>query len=261
MSESRITPGVIYKAILLAFGLVVAAFIFQALISLMLGVLIVAIIAAPLSAFADMLQRRHVPRGDRSDARPAAWAGGDRRADRARGAGIHPRGQPFRRVVARDRRFPLPPSRSPHGVLAAHITAQVQHFVTNYTRDPSKLSISEALCTAVRTPLHSRTFLGRLSSSSIGTRITHFALDGSVIRTPPRGAPAARGCRESVPSARCSARRARRVDYAAGAGLLWRSVPGALAWLGVRGGPVQKTGLSVCGRALTQPRRPAASPA
>src|SRR6202020_1450225 len=62
MSDSRITPGVIYKAVLLAFGLVVAGMIFRALIGLVLGVLIVVIIAAPLSAFADMLQRRRVPR-------------------------------------------------------------------------------------------------------------------------------------------------------------------------------------------------------
>jgi hypothetical protein len=53
MSDSRVTPSVIYKAILLAFGLVIAAMIFRALSSLVLGVLIVVIIATPLSAFAD----------------------------------------------------------------------------------------------------------------------------------------------------------------------------------------------------------------
>ena len=52
MGESKITPGVIYKAVLLAFGLVIAAMIFRALTSLVLGVLIVVIIATPLSAFA-----------------------------------------------------------------------------------------------------------------------------------------------------------------------------------------------------------------
>ena len=62
MSESRITPGVIYKAVLLAFGLVIAAMIFQALVSLVLGVLIVVIIATPLAVFADILQRWRVPR-------------------------------------------------------------------------------------------------------------------------------------------------------------------------------------------------------
>jgi predicted PurR-regulated permease PerM len=62
MSDSRVTPAVIYKAILLAFGLVIAAMIFHALSSLVLGVLIVVIIATPLSAFADYLERRHCPR-------------------------------------------------------------------------------------------------------------------------------------------------------------------------------------------------------
>ena len=61
-SDSKVTSGVVYKAVLLAFGLVIAGMIFQALASLVLGVLIVAIIATPLSAFADMLQRRRVPR-------------------------------------------------------------------------------------------------------------------------------------------------------------------------------------------------------
>jgi len=60
--DSKVTSGVVYKAVLLAFGLVIAAMIFQALASLVLGVLIVVIIATPLSAFADMLQRRRVPR-------------------------------------------------------------------------------------------------------------------------------------------------------------------------------------------------------
>ena len=61
-SESEDLRGVLYKTVLLAFGLVIAAMIFHALTSLVLGVLIVVIIATPLSAFADMLQRRHVPR-------------------------------------------------------------------------------------------------------------------------------------------------------------------------------------------------------
>ncbi|MBV9001888.1 MAG: hypothetical protein JO304_22720, partial [Solirubrobacterales bacterium] len=48
MSESRVTPGVIYKAVVLAFALVIGAMIFRALSSLVLGVLIVVIIATPL---------------------------------------------------------------------------------------------------------------------------------------------------------------------------------------------------------------------
>jgi predicted PurR-regulated permease PerM len=47
---------------LLAFGLVVAGLIFHTLLTLILAVLIMVIIALPLGAFADLLQRRHVPR-------------------------------------------------------------------------------------------------------------------------------------------------------------------------------------------------------
>ena len=63
MQESRLTPGVLYRTVLLAFGLVVLGLIFRQLIDLVLAVLIVAIIATPLSAFADLLQRVGVPRG------------------------------------------------------------------------------------------------------------------------------------------------------------------------------------------------------
>jgi predicted PurR-regulated permease PerM len=62
MSESRLTPGVIYRAVLLAFGLVVAGLIFRALATLILGVLIVIVIALPLAAFTSMLERRGIPR-------------------------------------------------------------------------------------------------------------------------------------------------------------------------------------------------------
>jgi predicted PurR-regulated permease PerM len=63
MLDSRITPGVIYRAVLLAFVLVVAGLIFRALITLVLAVLIVIVLALPLSAFATLLKRRGVPRG------------------------------------------------------------------------------------------------------------------------------------------------------------------------------------------------------
>jgi predicted PurR-regulated permease PerM len=57
-----VTPGVIYRAVLLAFGLVVVGLVFRELVSLILAVLIVAIIAMPLTAFADLLSRYRVPR-------------------------------------------------------------------------------------------------------------------------------------------------------------------------------------------------------
>ena len=60
--SDRVSAGVIYRAVLLAFGLVVVGLIFQELLTLILAVLIMVIIAIPISAFADLLQRRHVPR-------------------------------------------------------------------------------------------------------------------------------------------------------------------------------------------------------
>jgi predicted PurR-regulated permease PerM len=139
MSDSRITPGVIYKAVLLAFGLVIGAMIFQALSSLVLGVLIVVIIAVPLSAFADLLKRWYVPR--------------------AIGAvfglliGVGVIGGLVALIV------PVFSSEVNHfvnelpsigdsltrrlgrltGSSPAHISSQIQHFITTYTHNPSKL--------------------------------------------------------------------------------------------------------------------------
>jgi predicted PurR-regulated permease PerM len=63
MGETRITPGVLYRTIILAFALVVLGLVFRQLVSLVLAVLIVVIIALPLSSFASLLQRVGVPRG------------------------------------------------------------------------------------------------------------------------------------------------------------------------------------------------------
>jgi predicted PurR-regulated permease PerM len=61
--DQRVTPAVLYRAVLLAFGLVVAGLIFRALLTLVLAVLIVVVLAIPLSAFADLLKRRaRIPR-------------------------------------------------------------------------------------------------------------------------------------------------------------------------------------------------------
>jgi predicted PurR-regulated permease PerM len=62
MSEHGPTAGALYRTVLLAFGLVVGALVFQQLITLFLAVLIVVVIALPLSAFATALQRLHIPR-------------------------------------------------------------------------------------------------------------------------------------------------------------------------------------------------------
>ncbi len=62
MANSTITPTTLYRAVLLAFGLAVAALIFEQLVTLVLAVLIVVIIALPLGAFAGALQRVGIPR-------------------------------------------------------------------------------------------------------------------------------------------------------------------------------------------------------
>jgi predicted PurR-regulated permease PerM len=62
MPSSTITPSTLYRAVLLAFGLVVAGLIFEQIITLVLAVLIVVVIALPLSAFATALQRVGIPR-------------------------------------------------------------------------------------------------------------------------------------------------------------------------------------------------------
>jgi len=63
MGSSTINPATLYRAVLLAFGLAVAGLIFKQIVTLVLAVLIVVIIALPLSAFASALQRIGIPRG------------------------------------------------------------------------------------------------------------------------------------------------------------------------------------------------------
>lgn len=139
MSETKITPGVIYKAILLAFGLVIAAMIFQALSTLVLGVLIVVVIASPLAAFADLLERWHIPRAIGASLGLLIGLGAI--------AGLVALIVPvFSREVTHfvdelprignslERRLGRLTGSSP-----AHITSQIQHFLNNYTHDPARL--------------------------------------------------------------------------------------------------------------------------
>jgi predicted PurR-regulated permease PerM len=154
MSESRVSAGVIYKAILLAFGLVIAAIIFRALISLVLGVLIVVIIATPLAVFADILQRWHVPR--------AVGATLGLLLGLAFFGGLIALIVPVFTNEVDHFAKSLPTignqlsRRLGHltGSSPAHITAQVQHFVTTYTHNPSKLlgpaaTVGESVAAAV----------------------------------------------------------------------------------------------------------------
>jgi predicted PurR-regulated permease PerM len=139
VSDSKFSAAVIYKAVLLAFGLVIAAMIFRALISLVLGVLIVVIIAAPLSAFADLLRRWRVPR--------AIGATLGLLLGLAAIGGLVALVVPV--FVSEVNHFSasLPAisdsltRRLGHltGSSPAHITKQVQDFITGYTHHPSKL--------------------------------------------------------------------------------------------------------------------------
>jgi predicted PurR-regulated permease PerM len=139
MPDSRVTPSVIYKAILLAFALVIGAMIFRALSSLILVLLIVVIIATPLSAFADFMARWYCPRALGAVLGLLLGLGAI--------AGLVALIVPvFTREVndfvhslptigdSLERRLGRVTGSSP-----AHITAQVQHFVNSYTHDPSKL--------------------------------------------------------------------------------------------------------------------------
>ena len=139
MADSKITPGVIYKAVLLAFGLVIAGMIFRALTSLVLGVLIVVIIATPLSAFADLLQRWRVPR--------AIGAVFGLLLGVVAIAGLVALIVPVftKEVDHFAASLPSIGDSLTHrlgrltGSSPGHITNQVQHFVDKYTHDPTKL--------------------------------------------------------------------------------------------------------------------------
>jgi predicted PurR-regulated permease PerM len=139
VSDSRITPSVLYRSVLLAFGLAAAGLIFTQIITLVLTVLIVVIVALPLSAFVSALQRIGVPRGI------GALVG------LLLGLGllgglialivpifsheIHQFTASLPDIVTALRR------RLGHltGTSPNHIGKQVQHFVDTYTHQPSRL--------------------------------------------------------------------------------------------------------------------------
>lgn len=62
VGEPASSRSVLYRAILLAAGLVILGLLFRQLVTLMLAVLMTIIVAIPLSAGADRLERRGVPR-------------------------------------------------------------------------------------------------------------------------------------------------------------------------------------------------------
>jgi len=139
MRETRITPGVLYRTVLLAFGLVVAGLIFRQLITLVLGVLIVVIIAAPLSAFTGLLERRGIPRGIGA---PLGML-----IALAAIGGLVAAIVPVFSHQINDFSKSLPgivdTLRHRLGTLTrtspSHVGQQIQHFVNNYTQHPTKL--------------------------------------------------------------------------------------------------------------------------
>ncbi len=139
MPNSTVTPVTLYRAVLLAFGLVVAGLIFEQITTLILAVLIVVIIALPLSAFADQLQRIGVPRaiGVVLGLLLGLGALGGLIAlivpvfDHE----VHAFTNSLPRMVNELRR------RLGHltGTSPSHVGRQIQHFVDTYTQHPSKL--------------------------------------------------------------------------------------------------------------------------
>ena len=135
----RVTPGVIYRAILLAFGLVVVILVFPTLASLILAVLIMVIIAIPLAACADFLKRWRVPRviGALLGLLLAVGALGGLIA-----LIVPVFSHEINRFIAQ---LPMISSDFLHriarltGTSASHISHQIQHFVDSYKSHPSKL--------------------------------------------------------------------------------------------------------------------------
>lgn len=135
----RIGPGVIYRAVLLAFGLVVVVMIFPTLASLILAVLIMVIIAIPLATFADVLQRWRIPRviGGLLGLLLALGALGglialitpvfSHEINRFITELPHISNDFFHRIARLA------------GTSASHVSRQIEHFVDNYKNHPSKL--------------------------------------------------------------------------------------------------------------------------
>ncbi|MGO9820109.1 MAG: AI-2E family transporter [Solirubrobacteraceae bacterium] len=139
MPSSTITPSTLYRAVLLAFGLVVAGLIFEQIITLVLAVLIVVVIALPLSAFATALERVRVPRAVGAVLGLllglGALAGLIALIVPVFDHEINAFTNSLPAIVDDLRR------RLGHltGTSPSHVGRQIQHFVDTYTQHPSKL--------------------------------------------------------------------------------------------------------------------------
>jgi predicted PurR-regulated permease PerM len=136
---NSITPTTLYRAVLLAFGLAVAGLIFKQIITLVLAVLIVVIIALPLSAFASALQRLGIPRGVGASLGLllglAALGGLIALIVPVFSHEINAFANSLPAIVdALRRRLGQLTGTSP-----SHVGRQIQHFVNTYTQHPSKL--------------------------------------------------------------------------------------------------------------------------
>jgi predicted PurR-regulated permease PerM len=130
---------VLYRTVLLAFGLVVLGLVFRQLITLVLAVLIVVIIATPLSAFANFLNRYKIPRGVGA---PLGLLIGLS----AIAALIYSIVPVFSHEVNDfSKSLPSIVAHLGHrlgrltGTSQSHLGQQIQHFVNGYTQHPQKL--------------------------------------------------------------------------------------------------------------------------
>jgi predicted PurR-regulated permease PerM len=139
MAQSRLTPGVLYRAVLLAFGLVIAGLVFRQLATLVLGVLIVVIISLPISSLATRLQRYRVPRGIGAAIALLIGLGAVGGLIAALVPVFTHEVNQFVAALPRitdDLRHRLG---SLTGTSPSHVGQQVQHFVNSYTQHPTKL--------------------------------------------------------------------------------------------------------------------------
>jgi predicted PurR-regulated permease PerM len=139
MPNSTVTPATLYRTVLLAFGLAVGGLIFKQITSLILAVLIVVIIALPLSAFASLLQRMGIPRAIGAVLGLLLGLGAL--------AGLVALVVPIFTQEVQQFAQSLPSivdalrHRLGHllGASPSRMGRQIQHFVDTYTQDPAKL--------------------------------------------------------------------------------------------------------------------------
>ena len=192
MAKSTVTPGTLYRCVLLAFGLVVAGLIFQQLITLVLAALIVVVLALPLSAFATLLGHVGIPRVIGAVLALLLGLGGL--------VGLVALIVPIfsHEINAFAKSLPSIVDELRHrlghltGSSPTKIGTQAQHFVDTYTQHPAKLlgplaSIGESVATVLATVIV-------VLLTALYTAIRPEPLVGGLIRvvSPPRRAEAER---------------------------------------------------------------------